>query len=210
MTAARCDRHHRPVTAPARRRRPRSAATAPSPASPITNPGSGYTAATVSITGAGTGATANAVVTTSGTVTAVTVDRRRRRLQEAHRHHHGRRRHHGRDGHRLRRRRRRPARRTPAAATRFPTVDFDTPDDPNGTQATAHATSTRSPARSPAIVVDNPGSGYSPAPNVVIRDGTLMDPIINGGAGASATATLKVLERRRSTPSAPATPPLRP
>ena len=48
-----------------------------------------------------------------------------------------------------------------------------------------------------------------PAPNVVIRDGTLIDPIANGGAGASATCHPQRPQRRRSTPSAPATPPPR-
>ena len=42
-----------------------------------------------------------------------------------------------------------------------------------------------------SVVVDNPGSGYVKAPNVVIRDGTLFDPI-NGGTGATATATLSI------------------
>ena len=84
----------------------------------------------------------------------------------------------------------------PGSGYTFPTVDFDMPDDPNGVQATAHATfDADDRAPSPGIVVDNPGSGYSSAPNVVIRDGTLMDPIINGGSGATATATVNVLER---------------
>ena len=74
----------------------------------------------------------------------------------------------------------------------FPTVDFDMPDDPNGTQATGHADQGRQRRRSPAIVIDNPGSGYAAAPNIVIRDGTLMDPIANAGAGASATCTINV------------------
>ena len=42
------------------------------------------------------------------------------------------------------------------------------------------------------ITITNPGSGYATAPNVVIRDGTLMDPIVNAGAGASAVATINV------------------
>ena len=42
------------------------------------------------------------------------------------------------------------------------------------------------------IVIDDPGSGYASAPNVVIRDGTLMDPIRNEGAGATAVATIAI------------------
>ena len=60
----------------------------------------------------------------------------------------------------------------------MPTVDVDAPDDPNGTQATAHAPmECDQTGVITDIIVDNPGSGYSSAPNVVIRDGTLMDPI---------------------------------
>ena len=40
--------------------------------------------------------------------------------------------------------------------------------------------------------MDNPGSGYSTAPNVVLRDGTLADPIVNGGTGATASAGLEI------------------
>ena len=73
----------------------------------------------------------------------------------------------------------------------FPTVDFDMPDDPAGTQAVGHATKDANGVIT-SIVIDNPGSGYSAAPNVVIRDGTLMDPVANGGAGASAVCTIDV------------------
>ena len=77
----------------------------------------------------------------------------------------------------------------------FPTVDFDMPDDPNGIKA--RRTRRRTPtAPSPAINIDNPGSGYPTAPNVVIRDGTLLDPVANAGAGASAVATINVTQRR--------------
>ncbi len=80
----------------------------------------------------------------------------------------------------------------------FPTVDFDMPDAPDGVQAKAHAefdadgSITGVVGAITAVVVDNPGSGYSAPPNVVIRDGTLFDPILNGGSGASATATLSI------------------
>ena len=157
----------------------------------VTNPGSGYTAATVSIGGAGAGATADAVVTTSGSVTAVTVDTPGGGYA-------------------------RPVvsitgggATTAATATVYggidaltlanagsgytmPTVDIDAPDDPSGIQATAHAVWDQQTGVITSIVLDNPGSGYSSAPGVVIRDGTLMDPIA-GGLGATATATLNVL-----------------
>lgn len=74
----------------------------------------------------------------------------------------------------------------------FPTVDFDLPDDPNGVQASAHAEFDPNTGEITAVVVDNPGSGYLTPPNVVIRDGTLFDPIRNGGSGAMASATLVV------------------
>ncbi|MEP7134635.1 MAG: multicopper oxidase domain-containing protein [Chloroflexota bacterium] len=73
----------------------------------------------------------------------------------------------------------------------MPTVDFDLPDAPDGVQAKAHATIDASGAIT-AVIVDAPGSGYSAAPNVVIRDGTLFDPINNGGSGAVATATISI------------------
>jgi len=47
--------------------------------------------------------------------------------------------------------------------------------------------------------VDNPGSGYSTNPNVVIRDGTIFDPILNHPTAlteASAIATLSIQENR--------------
>ena len=45
------------------------------------------------------------------------------------------------------------------------------------------------------IVVDNPGSGYATAPNVVVRDGTVFDPINppTNFVAATGAATLKVL-----------------
>jgi FtsP/CotA-like multicopper oxidase with cupredoxin domain len=82
----------------------------------------------------------------------------------------------------------------------MPTVDFDLPDDPNGVQARAHVPMIANgdafdgmdaTGAITAVIVDNPGSGYSSAPNVVIRDGTLFDPI-NGGSGALASATLTI------------------
>ncbi len=75
----------------------------------------------------------------------------------------------------------------------MPTVDFDLPDGPDGVQAQAHANFDPATGAITAVVVDQPGSGYSFPPKVVIRDGTLFDPINNGGSGATATATLKIL-----------------
>jgi len=80
----------------------------------------------------------------------------------------------------------------PGSGYTFPTVDFDLPDAPDGVQAKAHAEFDQITGAITAVVVDNPGSGYSSAPNVVIRDGTLFDPINNGGSGAIATATLSI------------------
>ena len=90
----------------------------------------------------------------------------------------------------------------------FPTVDFDMPDDPNGVKAQAEAVKDANGAIT-GITITNPGSGYPTAPNVVIRDGTLLDPIANAGAGASAVATIDVHQPSASTRSAPATPRLR-
>ncbi len=85
----------------------------------------------------------------------------------------------------------------------FPTVDIDFPDGTDGIQATAHAVCIEMDCAPAAdgqtvtitgIVVDNPGSGYSAAPNVVVRNGTLADPINppNGFAPAAASATLAI------------------
>lgn len=156
----------------------------------ITNPGRGYTSAAVNITGGGSGAAADAVVNLGGAVTSVGIDL-------------------GGSGYVA------PqvlisggGATTDAAGTVFggvdavvldaggagytmPTVDFDLPIAPDGVQARAHA-EMDSNGTITAIVVDNPGSGYSSAPNVVIRDGTLFDPINNGGSGATARATLTI------------------
>jgi FtsP/CotA-like multicopper oxidase with cupredoxin domain len=159
----------------------------------VTNPGTGYTTATtVSIGGSGTGATAAAVIANGGAVTAITVGT-------------------GANGSHY---------TTPvvtlsggspttaATATAYggvdavtltnagtgytaPTIDFDMPNDPNGTQARGHVTWDANGAIT-AVVVDTAGTGYSSAPGAVIHDGTVANPI-NGGAGASATATINVL-----------------
>ena len=76
----------------------------------------------------------------------------------------------------------------------MPTVDFDLPDDPNGTRARGHVEPADLDANGTvhAVVVDDPGSGYSTAPAVAIHNGTLMDPIA-GATEATATSTLKLV-----------------
>ncbi len=163
----------------------------------ITNPGSGYTAATVGFTGPGTGATADAVVTPSNAVTAITVAAGGAGYTAPLVTISG------------------GGATTQATATAYggvnavavplatqgsgytnPTVDFDMPDGADGVKAVAHALCDGGPVCGPtgaitAIVVDQPGSGYSYAPNVVIRNGTIYDPA-PGGSGAAATATLEI------------------
>ncbi len=159
----------------------------------VTDPGAGYSQASTSVTidGAGTGAAATAVVQASGGVSAVTVTDGGANYTK-------------------------PTvvitgggATTDATATpyghldaltvtnagsgyRMPTVDFDMPDDPDGTLAVGHVTWDQTDGHITGIVIDDPGSGYASAPNVVIRDGTLMDPIRNEGAGATAVATIAI------------------
>ena len=142
----------------------------------ITNPGSNYTSATVQITGAGVGAAATAVVTSSQTVVAVNVTNSGMNYVQ-------------------------PSvaitgggATTPATATAYgsvdslnltyggsgytlPTVDFDYPDGVGGVQAKGHVTWDSVTGVITGVVIDNPGSGYSRAPNVVIRDGTQFNPL---------------------------------
>ena len=88
----------------------------------------------------------------------------------------------------------------PGSGYTMPTVDFDLPDLPDGVTATGHVTCVETDCIAPVpgdpitisgVVVDNPGSGYTTAPNVVIRNGTLFDPIA-GATPATATATLTI------------------
>ncbi len=83
----------------------------------------------------------------------------------------------------------------------MPTVDFDMPDDPNGVQATGHVPMVANGDTTDgmdadgtvtAVVVDEPGSGYTSAPGVTIRNGTQFDPIAlpTDGSPASVTSTL--------------------
>ncbi len=174
----------------------------------ITDPGSGYSFATIAFTGAGTGASADAVVTSSGAVSAVQVDAPGAGYVHPVVAFSG--------------------GAPDATATAFgsvdalslvdggagyhvPTVAFDLPDDPNGTVPTAHVLCAGDVEGSPpyctvpplpdgtpgevsitGIVLDTPGSGYTSAPGVAILDGTQFDPIRPGGTGAVASATLSV------------------
>jgi len=162
----------------------------------ITNPGSGYTSASVVFTGAGTLAAADAVVTPSGAVTAITINAGGTgytapqvtfsdvgATTDATATAYG-----GVDA---------VALTTPGSGYTNPTVDFDMPDGADGVKAVAHAecdsqlVGCGTLGAITAIVVDEAGSGYSHAPNVVIRNGTLYDPVA-GGTGATATATLEI------------------
>ncbi len=166
----------------------------------VTNPGNGYTLAgtTVTIGGPGTGAAATPVITSSGAVTAIAVGsagagytKPAVSITDA-------------------------GAGTGAAATAyggvdavtlsaggdgytFPTVDVDLPDDPNGIQAKAHAVLDGGIPPAPGnagvitdVVVDEPGTGYASAPNMVIRDGTQFDPITHNGGVATVSATLSI------------------
>ena len=161
----------------------------------ITDPGSGYSNAKVDIvplsaTGTGSGATADVTIVKKGSVVAVTVDT--------------------------------PGTGYTAPTVTFnggnpsavatgtvyggvegvtltnggsgytmPTVDFDLPDGPDGVQAQAHAEMDANGTIT-AIVMDNFGSGYSTAPNVAIRNGTIFAPmpLNEGGQPATGTSTL--------------------
>jgi len=85
----------------------------------------------------------------------------------------------------------------------MPTVDFDLPDDADGTIAKAHVPQDGLTADGAVttVVVDDPGSGYSTAPQVVIRNGTLADPL-NGATEATATTTLKLVGMTIDNPGA--------
>ena len=85
----------------------------------------------------------------------------------------------------------------------MPTVDVDLPDDPNGVQARAHIPMIANGdsvdgmdgnGTSTEIVIDEPGSGYTTAPALSIRNGTQFDPINfpDGGGPAAAKTTLKL------------------
>ena len=170
----------------------------------ITNPGSGYTAASVAISGAGVGATATADVQTSGAVTSVSVDAGGGDYTapsvaisgggastDALAHVTG-----GVDAVSV---------TIYGEGYKFPTVDFDMPDDPEGVQARGHAvcadphptcdlTDDADFLTVTGVEVDFAGSGYLTAPAVVVRDGTLFEPINHADAftAAEATSTLSI------------------
>ncbi|MDL1911588.1 hypothetical protein FBQ81_13015 [Chloroflexi bacterium CFX6] len=75
----------------------------------------------------------------------------------------------------------------------YPTVDFDLPDGPDGVQAKGHAEMDANGTIT-AIILDAPGSGYSTAPGITIRNGTLFEPkpFNDGGQAATATTSLFV------------------
>jgi hypothetical protein len=88
-------------------------------------------------------------------------------------------------------------------------VDFDFPDDPNGTIAKAHVICLEidcipvPPATTVTIadvVVDDPGSGYASAPNVVIRDGPIYAPVNNRLLNAGYAAREKVTKDKKAGP----------
>jgi FtsP/CotA-like multicopper oxidase with cupredoxin domain len=158
----------------------------------VTDPGNGYTenSTVVTITGAGTGATARPRLNQDGFVNAVAVTAVGAGYTA-------------------------PAvaitggKGTGALATAFggidaikvvnggagyttPMVDFDLPDQPDGVPPMAHAEKDANGTIT-AVVIDFAGSGYSRAPNVVIRNGTLWDPNpVPGLVPATATATVRV------------------
>jgi len=159
----------------------------------VTDPGNGYSNARVQIVGPGTGATARARINETGYVKAITVRRPGA-------------------GYTAPRVAITGGRGSGAAATAFggvdavtlasggsgysfPTVDFDLPDGPDGVAAVAHAVMDANGTIT-AVVVDSTGSGYSKAPGVVVRNGTVFDPAqpMAGQtfAAASASATLQV------------------
>ena len=81
----------------------------------------------------------------------------------------------------------------PGSGYTMPVVEIGLPNDPDGTQAIAHAEFDG--ANITSIVVDNPGSGYSTAPVVIIHNGTVLDPepfAFESGYLASAVSTLAV------------------
>ncbi len=84
----------------------------------------------------------------------------------------------------------------------IPTVAIDLPTSPDGVMAQAHAVcdndpnaacGTAGPGTVTGIIVDQPGSGYTVAPDIHLRDGTAADPIRNNpGTGADAKSTLRI------------------
>jgi FtsP/CotA-like multicopper oxidase with cupredoxin domain len=155
----------------------------------ITNPGSGYTTATVDITGLGNGGSATAVIDFSGVVTAITMDVAGGGYTAPSVTFTG------------------GGATTQATGTvyggvdavaivdgglnyTFPTVEFGLPNSPSGVVATGHALMNANGSIT-AVVVDFPGSGYSTAPSVTIWNGNAANPI-SGATPAVATSTLSL------------------
>jgi FtsP/CotA-like multicopper oxidase with cupredoxin domain len=155
----------------------------------VTNPGNGYGDARVQILGSGTGATAQARINENGYVTSITLGQPGAGYTTPQVTISG-------------------GRGTGATAVAyggvdavtvtdggsgytFPTVDFDLPDGPDGVAAVGHATMDSSGTIT-GVVVDSPGSGYSTAPNVVIRNGTMYKSAGQPTAAAIAKATLSL------------------
>jgi FtsP/CotA-like multicopper oxidase with cupredoxin domain len=176
----------------------------------IITPGSGYTSATISITGPGSGASADPVINPGGVVTAVNVTANGGGYKTPTVTISG------------------GGAVTQATATAYgsvdtltltgfgsgysmPTVDFDMPLDPNGIQAKAHVVCLEancvpatpgSTVTITGIVLDFPGSGYNVAPSVVIRDGTIANPLNIREFSRAATARAQILEGNVLTPQA--------
>ena len=81
----------------------------------------------------------------------------------------------------------------------MPIVDFDMPNDPNGVMPTAHAVLDPATGAVTGVVVDTAGSGYLTAPNVVIRDGPLFAPI-NNRLGAAKAAREQGIKSKQDGP----------
>jgi len=153
----------------------------------VTNGGQGYSSAKIDIFGSGTGAMAKATIVKKGSVVAVTVDTPGTGYTAPTVTFSG---------------------NGGAAATAYggveqvtviqgtgytmPTVDFDLPDGEDGVQAQGAPVWDQTTGTVTGVMVTNPGSGYSTAPGVVIRNGTIFAPLpLNqGGQLATAAATL--------------------
>lgn len=161
----------------------------------VTDPGSGYTTPTVTVTGGATDATATATVSASGAVTGFTVDPLTGAgggyssfdvaLTGG-----------GGTG--------ATAQATgsvdavtvsvPGDGYTMPVVEFALPDLPDGRQAKGHVDQNTGFTPTNGIltvIVDDGGSGYLKAPEVVVHNGTVYDPIA-GNTPATVTATLKL------------------
>jgi FtsP/CotA-like multicopper oxidase with cupredoxin domain len=166
----------------------------------VTNPGHNYSNVKIDIVGSGTGATAKATIIKKGAVVAITVNSFGSGYTAPVVSFSG-----GGSG-------------SGATATAygrvdqvtvtdggsgytFPTVDFDLPDMPGGIQAKGHIATLDADGfdgmdgngtiLSNGVIVDSPGSGYSTAPGVTVRNGTMFDPIA-GATPATATSSLSI------------------